>query len=54
MNNNQTIEKLKQMRLSAMAELHAAHLKDNRTGKSTRRRVSGTADRPPMGGPPEQ
>jgi len=35
MNNNQTIEKLKQMRLTAMAELHAAHLKDNRTGKST-------------------
>lgn len=35
MNNNQTIEKLKQMRLSAMAELHAAHLKDNRTDKST-------------------
>lgn len=35
MNNNQTIEKLKQMRLTAMAELHAAHLRDNRTGKST-------------------
>lgn len=35
MNNNQTIEKLKQMRLGAMAELHAAQLKDNRTGKST-------------------
>ncbi len=35
MNNNQTIEKLKQMRLGAMAELHAAHLKDNRTNKST-------------------
>ena len=35
MNNNQTIEKLKQMRLRAMAELHAAQLKDNRTGKST-------------------
>ncbi len=35
MNNNQTIEKLRQMRLGAMAELHAAHLKDNRTSKST-------------------
>ena len=35
MNNNQTIEKLKQMRLGAMAELHLQHLKDNRTGKST-------------------
>jgi len=35
MNNNQTIEKLKQMRLGAMAELHAAQLKDNRTGRST-------------------
>lgn len=35
MNNNQTIEKLKQMCLGAMAELHAAQLKDNRTGKST-------------------
>src|SRR5690625_6941676 len=29
MNNNQTIEKLKQMRLSAMATLHLQHLKDN-------------------------
>jgi len=35
MNNNQTIDKLRQMRLTAMAELHAAHLKDNRTDKST-------------------
>jgi DNA replication protein DnaC len=35
MNNNQTIEKLKQMRLGAMAELHLRHLKDNRTNKST-------------------
>ncbi len=35
MNNNQTIEKLRQMRLGAMAELHAAHLRDNRTDKST-------------------
>lgn len=35
MNNNQTIEKLKQMRLSAMAELHAAHLKDNCIEKCT-------------------
>jgi len=29
MNNNQTVEKLKQMRLSAMAELHLKHLKNN-------------------------
>lgn len=29
MNNNQTIEKLKQMRLSAMADLHYQHLKNN-------------------------
>jgi len=35
MNNNQTVEKLKQMRLSAMAELHLQHLKSNRTGNST-------------------
>ncbi len=30
MNNNQTIEKLKQMRLGAMAQLHLQHLKDSR------------------------
>lgn len=30
MNNNQTIEKLKQMRLSAMAELHLQHVKNNK------------------------
>lgn len=35
MNNNQTIEKLKQMRLLAMAELHYNHLKDNRISTST-------------------
>lgn len=35
MNNNQTIEKLKQMRLLAMAELHYSHLKDNRINTST-------------------
>jgi len=29
MNNNQTIEKLKQMRLSAMAELHLQHVTNN-------------------------
>lgn len=29
MNNNQTIEKLKQMRLSAMANLHLEHVKNN-------------------------
>ncbi len=30
MNNNQTIEKLKQLRLGAMAQLHLQHIKDNR------------------------
>lgn len=30
MNNNQTIEKLKEMRLSAMADLHHSQLKENR------------------------
>lgn len=35
MNNNQTVEKLKQMRLSAMAELHLEHLKNNRTSNNT-------------------
>jgi DNA replication protein DnaC len=30
MNNNQTVEKLKQMRLWAMAQLHMQHIKDNR------------------------
>lgn len=35
MNNNQTIEKLKQMRLGAMAGLHLQHLKDNRTNNTT-------------------
>lgn len=29
MNNNQTIEKLKQMRLGAMAELHLQHVSNN-------------------------
>ena len=29
MNNNQTVERLKQMRLAAMA-LHCQHIKDNR------------------------
>ncbi|WP_255702920.1 ATP-binding protein [Antarcticibacterium sp. 1MA-6-2] len=29
MNNNQTIEKLKQMRLGAMAQLHLQHVKNN-------------------------
>ncbi len=29
MNNNQTIEKLKQMRLGAMAELHLQNIKNN-------------------------
>jgi DNA replication protein DnaC len=35
MNNNQTVEKLKQMRLAAMAELHLQQLKDNRITNST-------------------
>jgi hypothetical protein len=35
MNNNQTVEKLKQMRLGAMAELHLQQLKDNRISNST-------------------
>lgn len=30
MNNNQTIEKLKQMRLTAMADLHLQHVKNNK------------------------
>lgn len=30
MNNKETIEKLKQMRLTAMAQLHLQHIKDNR------------------------
>jgi DNA replication protein DnaC len=30
MNNNQTIEKLKQMRLNAMADLHLQHVKNNK------------------------
>src|SRR5690554_7164250 len=30
MNNNQTLEKLRQMRLPAMASLHRQHLEDNR------------------------
>lgn len=35
MNNNQTIEKLKQMRLTAMAHLHLQHVKDNRVASMT-------------------
>ena len=35
MNNNHTIEKLKQMRLSAMAQLHYRNLKDNNTSHVT-------------------
>ncbi|MEE1964652.1 IS21-like element helper ATPase IstB [Allomuricauda taeanensis] len=35
MNNDQTVEKLKDMRLTAMAELHMEHLRSNRTGKMT-------------------
>lgn len=35
MNNNQTLEKLQQMRLSAMASLHKQHLGDNRIESMT-------------------
>lgn len=35
MNNNQTIEKLKTMRLGAMAQLHLQHVNDNRLGGMT-------------------
>lgn len=35
MNNNQTIEKLKQMRLGAMAQLHLQHVKNNQLNDVT-------------------
>lgn len=35
MNNNPTVEKLKQMRLEAMADLHLQHIKENRIEKLT-------------------
>ncbi len=35
MNNNQTIERLKLMRLGAMASLHHQHIQDNRLEKVT-------------------
>lgn len=35
MNNNQTVEKLKQMRLGAMAELHIQYVKNNQLNEST-------------------
>jgi|GEM_PF-6161363 len=35
MNNNQTIEKLKQMRLSAMAEMHLQHVNVSSPKNST-------------------
>jgi DNA replication protein DnaC len=35
MNNNQTIEKLKQMRLGAMAELHLQYVKNNQLNDNT-------------------
>lgn len=35
MNNNQTIEKLKQMRLGAMAQMHLQHVRDNRLADMT-------------------
>ena len=34
MNNNQTIEKLKQMRLGAMADLHLQYVKNNQLNNS--------------------
>ena len=35
MNNNQTIERLKSMRLGAMASLHQQHIQDNGIEKMT-------------------
>jgi len=35
MDNNQTIEKLRQMRLGAMAELHLQHIKNNKLNDAT-------------------
>jgi len=35
MNNNQTVEKLRQMRISAMAELHLQHVKNNQLNNVT-------------------
>lgn len=35
MNNNQTVEKLKQMRLGSMAELHLQYVKNNQLNEST-------------------
>lgn len=35
MNNNQTVEKLKQMRLGAMAELHQRYVKNNQLNQNT-------------------
>lgn len=35
MNNNPTVEKLKQMRLGAMADMHLKHIKENRIEKLT-------------------
>lgn len=35
MNNNQTVEKLRQMRIGAMAELHLQHVKNNTTESCT-------------------
>lgn len=35
MNNNQTVEKLKQMRLGAMAQVHLQHVKNNQCEQST-------------------
>jgi len=35
MNNNQTVEKLKQMRLNAMAEMHQQHVKNNKFNQIT-------------------
>src|SRR5690554_7462628 len=35
MNNNQTVEKLRHMRINAMADLHLQHVKNNQLGTLT-------------------
>src|SRR5690606_17905921 len=41
MNSNQTVEKLRQMRLGAMAELHGRNVKDNRLpGVTTQEKIA--------------
>ena len=43
MNNEQTIEKLKQMRLTAMAQLHQQHVRDNGSADITADEVGDSA-----------